>query len=242
MNTRMMRSSSFSMPAHDAMWAPEWRQCECLGFRHENEERCLISVHGYWDVFSTFRASSTFPLTRPHDVSKPCISSIATIILQITRFMVLFSCRGGFWPLSPAVTIPMDSLPPPLFSSYFVHLHHFLSGRGKKKKFFSAFCLLNTPASDSGASWHHFWAEQIKFHFSFEHVCHQQPTGGISRQLYMYLHSQTLLWSPTQSPGRCCGKTAANQSSKNKHLFNSTYWLGVPGEQRVNLKINSFKT
>lgn len=211
MNTTMMRSSSFSEPAHDAMWAPEWRRCERLGFRHENMERCLISVHGYWDVFSTFRASSTFSLTRPHDVSKPCISSIATIILQITRFMVLFSCRGGFWPLSPAVTIPMDPTPPrPRFPP--ILFTCITSCRVEEQKELVPLCLLalNTPASVSGAPWHHFWAEQIKFHFSFEHACHQQPTGGISRQLYMHLGSQTSLWSPTQSPERCCGKSAVN--------------------------------
>lgn len=145
--------------------------------------------------------------------------------------MVLFSCPGGILASQACGYNPYGFTPSSSFSSYFVHLHHFLSGRGTKINVPLCLLALNTPASDSGASWHHFWAEQIKFHFSFQRVCHQQPTGGISRQLYMYLGSQTSLWSPTvQSPGRCCGKTAANQSSKNKHLFKSSYWLGVPGE------------
>lgn len=150
MNTRMMRSSSFSMPAHDAMWAPEWRRCKCLGFRHENKERCLISVHGYRDVFSTFGASSTFSLTRPHDVSKPCISSIATIILQITRFMVLFSCRGGFWPLSPAVTIPMVPPAPRFPPILFTYITSCQVEEQKKKNVLLWLLALNTPACDSG--------------------------------------------------------------------------------------------
>lgn len=53
------------------------------------------------EVFSPFSHLWVSPAFSPKildDVSKPCISSIATIIFQITCFMLLFSCRRDSAP------------------------------------------------------------------------------------------------------------------------------------------------
>lgn len=99
----------------------------------------LCFVWGNWDVspFSHLWASLVFLPKTLHDVTKPCISSIATIILQITCFMVWFSCRGDAAPSTQRHT-PCRFTQPSFSLSFptevavcidWITTHHFLSVR-----------------------------------------------------------------------------------------------------------------
>lgn len=74
----------------------------------------------------------------PHDMSKPCISSIATVFLQITCLMVWISCRGDSAPSALRSLSLLTKRPPPLFFSFptdgaicigWNTTHYFLSGK-----------------------------------------------------------------------------------------------------------------
>lgn len=138
-------------------------------------------------------------------MSKPCISSIATIILQITCFMVLFFLQGGFCPLGPAVTLPVESHNP-LFLFLFPQKEPFawtetlhitfcqvekcisiikVSLLMLKLSLCLTFHLSDASVCDSWlkASSHHFWAKQEDFPSSSKTCVSGRPTGGVSRQL-----------------------------------------------------------
>lgn len=193
----------------------------------------FLSMAAGWDVFSTFRASSAFSLIRPHDVSKPGISSIATIILQITCCIALFSCQGGLLASQPRSSDPcgFSRWLPSTLTSLPVQL------RSIKKKILVQTSVLKYSG---GLLCTIFGQSRIQVHFSFKRVCIWQPTGGTSRQRYVSLPSAiTGIWKPASGETLWQRTSAKKGCKKNwtsiQFILAFTVFLSR-GEQRVEVK------
>ncbi len=216
----------------------------------------LCFVQGHWDVFpfSFLWASPAFSPKTPHDVSKPCISSIATIILQITCFMVLFSCREDSAP--SALRSHSLWIHTTLIFFFFSHrrsrLHRRITSclveKGVsimnvsllmfKLSLCLTFCLSEAGVCNSWlkASLHHFWAKQddsppVHHIRSWKRVW-GQPTGGVSSQLNVYPlsleQSELLLW-PLFHWGSCSYSHLTQKSEDGDHDF---LWHSADSKQR----------